>query len=494
MWSKIKNTETKLKILRLALAVLFICSILPIIWIAQYNVIGLDDYSFGVLSHRAWKETGSIFRFIEAAFLATKDNYLNWQGSFTYSFLSHVYPAYIDEKFARLTPIIMVSSLIFALRYLYTCLIERFLSRKTIYADVIFLILAFGIVQEMPSAVEGYFWYCGAVGYTFLHAFYFCLAGALIRVENGRNKNIVRGVLISIGAFLMGGSHYITALECAVLFVLYIGISLISKEKICWWKWLAMALFFIGFAIQIVAPGNGVRQEATAGMPIFKAIGWSFLYAVWFGYHWISLLKVVFILLITPWMWKLLEYSKIQFDLRKGISVFFMSLCVYASCFTAPLYGVGNVHAGRIQNLISVMLYVIFFIDYYYLLGLLKNKLILNKISDHFTIYRTIYVGLILCGAVIVVLSAVNDKDKYVSTSALGSLASGEAKTYYEESLERYNLLNDESMREVKLQPHSFRPYVLFSGDIVEEGSEDFWVNRAVQNYYAKDKIALDVE
>lgn len=103
--------------------------------------------------------------------------------------------------------------------------------KKTKYAYIVFWVLIFGIIQEMPSAVEGYFWYGGAIGYTFLHSFYFCLVGVLIRVENERNKNIVRGILISIGAFFMGGSHYITALECAILFFLYIGFSLINKKN-----------------------------------------------------------------------------------------------------------------------------------------------------------------------------------------------------------------------------------------------------------------------
>ncbi len=494
MQSKMKNLETKVKGVSLVTMLVCVCGIIPILWIAKYNVIGLDDYSFGVMSHQAWKETKSVWKFIEAAFIATKDNYLNWQGSFTYNFLSHIYLAYIDEKFAWVTPVLMLSTLIFSLHYLYFCLIERFMIKKTKYAYIVFWVLIFGIIQEMPSAVEGYFWYGGAIGYTFLHSFYFCLVGVLIRVENERNKNIVRGILISIGAFFMGGSHYITALECAILFFLYIGFSLINKKTLCWWKWLAMVLFFIGFFAQIMAPGNAVRQEATVGMPMIKAISYSFLYAGWFGIRWISVLKIITIFLTTPWMWKLLEYSKIKFDIKSGILLFFISFCIYASCFTAPLYGVGNVNAGRIQNLIYIMLYIIFFIDYYYFLGILKKSRFSTVVSKHSVLYRNTCVCIISIGIIVVALNAASDKDKYVAVSALESLCSGEARTYYEEALERYELLNDETISEVKLHPYSVKPHVLFCGDIVEEGNEDFWINNAVQRYYMKEKVVLNVE
>ena len=226
MQSKMKNLETKVKGVSLVTMLVCVCGIIPILWIAKYNVIGLDDYSFGVMSHQAWKETKSVWKFIEAAFIATKDNYLNWQGSFTYNFLSHIYLAYIDEKFAWVTPVLMLSTIIFSLHYLYFCLIERLMIKKTKYAYI----------------------------------------------------------------------------------------------------------------------------------------------------------------------------------------------------------------------------------------------------------------------------NAASDKDKYVAVSALESLCSGEARTYYEEALERYELLNDETISEVKLHPYSVKPHVLFCGDIVEEGNEDFWINNAVQRYYMKEKVVLNVE
>lgn len=73
MQSKMKNLETKVKGVSLVTMSVCVCGIIPILWIAKYNVIGLDDYSFGVMSHQAWKETKSVWKFIEAAFIATKE-------------------------------------------------------------------------------------------------------------------------------------------------------------------------------------------------------------------------------------------------------------------------------------------------------------------------------------------------------------------------------------------------------------------------------------
>ena len=127
-------------------------------------------------------------------------------------------------------------------------------------------------------------------------------------------------------------------------------------------------------------------------------------------------------------------------------------------------------------------------------MGILKNRTFSTVVSKHSVLYRNTYVCIITVGVIAVALNAASDKDKYVTVSALESLCSGEARTYYEEALERYELLNDETISEVKLQPYSVKPYVLFCGDIVEEGNEDFWINNAVQRYYTKDRVVLDVE
>lgn len=63
------------------------------------------------------------------------------------------------------------------------------------------------------------------------------------------------------------------------------------------------------------------------------------------------------------------------------------------------------------------------------------------------------------------------------------------AQTYYAEYQERLSILKDESVKTVYFEPYTYRPYLLFFGDITDD--PDDWVNRSMAAYYGKDFVTL---
>ena len=82
------------------------------------------------------------------------------------------------------------------------------------------------------------------------------------------------------------------------------------------------------------------------------------------------------------------------------------------------------------------------------------------------------------------------EKRNVTSAYAMVSLLNGGAKRYYDQTMERLTLLEDESLKEVELQPFDYRPGLLFVSDISADDCND-WRNVVMCAFYGKDKVWL---
>ena len=83
------------------------------------------------------------------------------------------------------------------------------------------------------------------------------------------------------------------------------------------------------------------------------------------------------------------------------------------------------------------------------------------------------------------------NKNTYTSVSAVRSLANGEAKQYYEENAVRLALYNDETVTDVTIHYLQAKPYLLFKADVGNEGSQDYWINISIVDYYRKNSLTI---
>lgn len=67
----------------LGAVVMLIAAIAPLVAVSLYSHPCADDYTYGLLAHRAWGDSHSFFEVIKQAFLQVKDSYYSWQGTHT---------------------------------------------------------------------------------------------------------------------------------------------------------------------------------------------------------------------------------------------------------------------------------------------------------------------------------------------------------------------------------------------------------------------------
>ncbi len=470
MITRMKTFKTESKI-AIALVILFVASLLPIFWLGSYGYPSADDYGFSAYSHIAWTGTHSIWQTIKAAGDTVIERWYGWQGTFSSIFLMALQPGIWGMY--GLVPFIMIGMLTLStLFFLYIVIVKIFQARPAVFISTAMLYLIFAVQKK---------------------------------------KRILRLTAACLLAFFVGGSNYVTALIAAVLFVTAFGLLLLGKQgKKCRLLILPFLFFVIAFLLNVLAPGNAVRQEEMLVRPgVFKSILRSFYYCVEYVVDtWFSWPYLLFVLALLPFVWETVKaFGRCcAFLFRAPLLVVFYCYCVLSAMFTPSLFATGDVGGGRIFNIIFLdsMLYVMF--SLFYCMGWLYRKLeafravekseagvnVFGKPAGCFEIkaVRWYLAGVLFFGVFFGAMYMKVNPDYFTTASAVYSLATGEASAYGQETAERERLLqemekNGES--EIAIPRLTGHPYLLFWSDIEEDAGD--WKNKSMARYYQKDAI-----
>ncbi|MBD5478432.1 MAG: hypothetical protein HDR08_07965 [Lachnospiraceae bacterium] len=473
-------------------------SLIPLLIAGRYNVLAADDYAMSKESHLIWESTHSLWEMLKYAVQYTLKLYWTWKGSFTVSFFESLNPGAFGEKFACLTPVIMLFSILFSLAIFEKSVLSRYYTYTREEAAVLFGGAAFLILQTLPSPVEGLYWYSGALGYTFLHFLMLLLFAMVWKIEKAKNNlaKILYTLLACMYAFLVGGSQYITVLECLLW---YAVLLFLERKNMRWWKIVPGISLALGSALNFLAPGNMARKAESAGLGPVKAILYSFVEALKCMKEWTTPMLVMVILFLLPFAWKIARKPQKKFMYRYPLVVIGFSYCLFSAAFTPSLYGVGNADSGRIRNLAQSVFYILLVVDLFYVIGYVQKKLdsaengvwadvrvVKDIVRKYLWAYRWIAFA-----AVLLVWVGTGDKNTFSSVSALRSLANGEIRTYYAEAQERQEIYRDETITVAVAAPFSAKPKVLYFTDIVPEGDANYWINENIAAYYGKEKVLL---
>lgn len=482
-----------------AIAVLSLLLLIPLLVIAAYNTMSADDYAVGK-GLRLMSASPSLTDAFRYAIQHVKNFHTNWRGCFTINFLDCFNPAFFGEKNAWLTPVLALFVML-ACSYFFVAQGMKLFwkaAKKDIF--LVWAVLQIILLQTMPSPAETIYWYCGVTSYTFAQGFFFLFFGVLfaLDMETEGRKRIGEAVVLIVLGFLAGGCQYTICLETLIWYAFYL---MFSGRKIRPGKILAALSLVAGAAINILAPGNQVRKNKSGGgMGAVSAIIESFSWAMRSVKEWVGPMLIVVVLLLVPVIWHILSKSEKKGTYRHPAAVVLLSFCVFASCYTASLYGLGDASAGRIQNQVQSFFYILLFIDLFYILGYIQYKgsgkqnglcADICKAAEIFSRYRLNYMWIMLF-CLGLVLIGTGDKNKFASVSATRSLVLGEADQYYSEYEERLSIYHDSSISSPVLEPYSVRPKVLFNSDLVSDEEDiDYWVNKSVAEYYGKEKVML---
>ncbi len=490
---KWRKEELQVKILGSGMILLLIAILIPLFWISAYNFISVDDYTYTQNARRVWEESHSVLRVLSAQVKETGEIYNTWQGTFFSVWFSTSMLGIFAENAYYVGTILSLGGFVLAeLLFFMIVLIKGMGADKGRAAIVTTSCMALQVLLT-PYPVEGFYWFCGSL-YTFAHALALLLLTLLFLL--GRTKQRKSAVLLEIGIVLLtisvGGSNYITALTMLILYAFYVVWMFWHKNT---YKVMALCnaiLFLVCFGINVLAPGNQLRQlasgmeHAPAGISILRSLKEAANYCV------VNLIPpcVILGLLLVPIFWQLVKKKDYQYPFPLLVSI--VSFGVFAAQFTPNLYALQMIGAGRVQNLYRFNFYVLIYANELYWLGWLwricKDKCVIEKdvIKEHtsYLLPGWIVGGLLLC------LSLASWGGSTLTTvSAIQALRSGEAKQYRKDYEERLLLLEDPAIKEVYLEPFSATPYLLYFGDVVED-TED-WVNQAVAEYFDKDVVGL---
>lgn len=491
-WENVKNKPDRWIFLSVLSG--FIAMLLPILLLAFYAVPGCDDYTYGVGTHAAWLNTGRLSEVFKAAVNTTINSWGEWQGTYSSIFFMTLSPGILNEKWYFLTTFLMVGMLSGSIWALLNVIFKKYIKNTTAsQRGICILILVFLSLQTMVSPSDGLYWYNGALHYVFMESVLFFQAAVLLAYLKAIKKGEkILLLLVSAGlAVILGGANLITGLSSCILMVFLVIYLFWKKNKAKWQVLLPLILNLTGFAVNVCAPGNYVREGTAEGMGAVSAVLLSFYWAVVFMTEWMEPLVLVGFLFLCPVMWKMCKKNGVYLCHPAFLGV--ISYCVFAAMFTPTLFATSSEGPDRCKNIMRIALYMLLFLNLLNGFGYIsqKEKGIMREWMEMLEkSYSKFLAGML--GVLVIIFLFAADKNTFTSVSALRSLVNGEAKVYYEENQERLELYRDPDIKDVVVSPLTAKPHLLYKVDVGNEGSPDYWISIALCDYYGKRSVHLE--
>ena len=470
----------------LILILLFIL-LIPILYIAKYNVPSADDFSFSCETHAAIINGKSIIGIIAGAFSKVKDVYFSWQGTFAAVFMMALQPSIWGFSYYSLTTWIMLISLLGGIFFLCYRLFSGIFQIQKAVSGIIASVISIACIQFVPFANQSFYWYNGSVYYTF--TFGVLLTMYAVNIGYILYGGVWRIILMSVLSVVIGGSNYVTALLSFVISLSIILTLIFRKDK----KWIILLIpfiiFLLSFTISILAPGNAVRQEDRPDHPgAIQAILLSFKYSSINLFSWADLRFLACMLFLLPFLYHAAASCQF-FSFPAPFLVSFFSYCLYSSAFTPHLYALASDGPDRLKNIIYFLLIFLTVINLFWWCGWISHRFGKHNKNCSTTSYFFPYF-LFSVGAVLSIVCAIFiSHESLTSVLALNELRSGEAKSYYEEALQRQTLLEDPSIQDCEFDPFDNMPYLLFFTDMSDDPTD--FQNEDTCTYYEKNSIIV---
>ena len=493
---KIKTEKTQIKLIFWIMVAVFAAVLVPLFRIGYYNFKSVDDFSYAQHSEAIWEQTHSVLKVFAGQISYTWDYYLKWQGTFFSEWFTTSVMGIFSKNAYYMSTWLTLGGFVLAEGFLLMIVLVKILGADRYRAGIITMGCIMIQLLLTPFPCEAFYWFCGSMLYTFIHALGLLLCTLWILLyqnENGRRfKNILLMAGIVFLTVAVAGSNYITALTIFILYVLCTAWFFLKKHS---GKWLILGcniLYLIAFAVNVMAPGNSIRQDSSGmeRMGAVKSILLSLKEAAVYVSTWTIFPCIVLGLLLLPLFVHIVRKKNFRYPFPALVSL--ISFCIFAAQFTPTIFALGIIGAGRVQNLYRFNYFLLLYGNEFYWTGWCCRKYFGRNTTEENqqqTSRSWLLPGWVAGCMVLVLGLSVWGGSTLTSVSAWKSLKNGEAKQYYEEYQERLEILEDTTIEEAVLEPFSVKPYVLFFGDIVEDSAD--WVNYSVADYFGKKSVAL---
>ena len=349
----------------------------------MYAHPSVDDYYYGTETVQVWNETHSFASVVKCSFDEMINTYNIWQGNFSAIFLMRLQPGIFGEQYYFIAPLILLSAYMgFSIFFFYTAL-KKIFKADSYLAATVGICLTFVSMQLCATPSDSFYWFNGAIYYTFFYSLMLFLFALLIRMRTAKAAGtIILTAISSVSAFLIGGSNYAAALFMCIILALSAGAAvyfvILRKNKVI--RPYHMAAYIIvaaaamaGLFISMAAPGNALRQQSVGGS---TGIVKTFVYTFAFGGY--SIAKVlnapclIFFICMIPVFYRIARRSGFTYRYPLLVAVFTFGL--YCSMGTPVFYAQGLRMPYRMMNIIFFAAYVLITFNLIYFLGWIGNK------------------------------------------------------------------------------------------------------------------------
>lgn len=462
-------------------------SLIPIIISSFYSHPLADDFGFSEKVNHVVKNGGGLFDILSASFQQVKDTYLDWQGTYAAIFVFSLQPAAFSEHIYFLTTFVMLIALIASTLFFVNTIFNILGYDKKIGIIISFVILLLSI-HFVVDKKEAFFWWNGSSYYTLFYSFSLLFFSILIKLYYAEKiiKKVIFLIISLLLAAILGRGNYSTALLTTVILAFVIFLLIKHKKKISLCYVMIFLILITGFVISMIAPGNSVRAATLTGESPVKAIIHSVFYAVVYIAKWTGLAQLAGFSVIGFFAYILTKNSKYKF--QYPFIVFVLSVLVFATQLTPPLYAMNSVGSGRQVNIYYYSYYIFMSFNIFYIIGWINQKDIVRirtkNIQKSFSVCTLLLIiGVFLCGCLNYGLHNIT----FVDT--LLALKNSTPQTYSAEYLDRISQIKNgnTTISDIKTVPDFFSPLS------IEEDS-DFWINKQIARYYDVDKVTLKTE
>lgn len=322
---------------------LLILSLIPMFCAAFYSRPFSDDYFYGAPLYHSLKSGLGFFQALPSVFDHIKNSYYTWQGTFSAIFLFSIHPGVFSDKLYGLSSLLLVLVVILGTGSLFHVLLKHYLNLgRTLRTALISLFLIFAI-QNNPWPGSSFYWYNGAMYYTFFQQYAFFLFSLLLLLPKIKEpqKKTALSILLPVLFFILGGGNFMTALFSSVVMALFCILWGFRKQKHFKAALISFIFLLCGFLISAIAPGNKIRAEehlkiGYKGLPPFEAILQSLIEGMEFILTYMDMRLMILTLVFIFLLWKPLSRS--DFSFPYPLLVLILSFLVFCALLTPLVY------------------------------------------------------------------------------------------------------------------------------------------------------------
>lgn len=506
MWTMDKE-KGKLIFINLCMVLAVAAVVFPLLLVAKYNYPSSDDWSYGREAYWAIQDGAGLGTVLRISLRTAAERYVAWEGRFAATFFAVLQPGIWGERYYGVVAWLMLGGLIFGECILGGSLLNFCSAGKNrlLWLPVILPSLIMQILYT-PNIVESFYWYTGAVNYTFVCGLSMILLALFVGLGLGgwrKPKTVAAAVAACALAVAVGGDNFATSLSTFLAMLILSLLFLRKNRKALYRTWYLTLITGACLGMCILAPGNTQRLEGNfGGSATGNALGaviTSLVRTFTNIYSWTNIKIVLMIVLILPFVW--LAVRNLSYGFRFPGLFTLLSFGVYASQITATVYVDGTTGGGRMAAILYYSYHVWLIANTCYWTGWLqrmrqKGALRLPEGLEKAAGKAALWVRRFLipycavAGGILALVIYTGDLKQLSSYKAYRDWRQGWAQQYAKEWEERLEVLRDESVTQVEFAPLSVYPETILYTDL--QGEEGYtWVNKACARYYGKEYIRI---